>query len=132
MKLKNIIDIFEERLEDFGFSEEKKEKYRNYQKQYSSILFTDEALRKFFKTYKKDENFDNTIFIITGDHRIPEIPMASKIDRYHVPLIIYSPLLKRQAEFESVSSHFDVAPSLISFLKNNYDLKAPESNGFVG
>ena len=124
--------LFEERLEDFGFSEDKKEKYRNYQKQYSSILFTDEALREFFKKYKKDDNFDNTIFIITGDHRIPEIPMASKIDRYHVPLLIYSPLLKRQAEFESVSSHFDVAPSLISFLKNNYELKAPESNGFVG
>ncbi|SDR66577.1 LTA synthase family protein [Christiangramia echinicola] len=124
--------LFEERLEDFGFSEEKKERYRNYQKQYSSVLFTDEALRQFFQEYKKDDKFNNTIFIITGDHRIPEIPMASKIDRYHVPLLIYSPLLKRQEEFESISSHFDVAPSLISFLKNNYALKAPESNSFIG
>ena len=124
--------LFEDRLENFGFSEDKKKQYRNYQKQYSSILFTDEALRKFFDTYKKDDNFDNTIFVITGDHRIPEIPMASKIDRYHVPLLIYSPLLKRQAEFESISSHFDVAPSMISFLKKNYAINAPESNGFVG
>ncbi|GAA4325087.1 hypothetical protein GCM10023115_41020 [Pontixanthobacter gangjinensis] len=123
---------FEEKLEAFGFSEEKKKDYRNYKKQYSSILFADDALKNFIHAYSKKEEFENTIFIITGDHRIPEIPMASKLDRYHVPMIIYSPLLKRTGEFEAVSSHFDLAPSLVSFLKNNYGLKAPQINSFVG
>ena len=124
--------IFEEKLTDFGFDEEQKERYRNYTKQYTSILFADDALKNFFNSYKQREEFENTIFVITGDHRIPEIPMASKIDRYHVPMIIYSPLLKRTAEFESVSSHFDLTPSLVSFLKNNYQINAPEVNSFVG
>ncbi|MBT8294881.1 MAG: LTA synthase family protein, partial [Gramella sp.] len=124
--------IFEQKLEEFGFSEEKKEKYRNYKKQYSSILFTDMAMKDLFEEYQKQPGFENTIFVITGDHRIPEIPMASKIDRFHVPLIIYSPLLKRTAEFEAVSSHFDVAPSMVSFLKNNYAFQVPEVNAFIG
>ena len=123
---------FEERLEEFGFDEEKKERYQNYKKQYTSILFADDALKNFFQTYRERENFDNTIFIITGDHRIPEIPMASKIDRYHVPMIIYSPLLKRTATFEAVSSHFDLAPSMTAFLEENYDIEVPEINSYIG
>ncbi|MDR5589892.1 LTA synthase family protein [Christiangramia sp. SM2212] len=123
---------FEDRMTQFGFSEKKKEDYRNYTKQYTSILFTDDAIKNFIESYKQKDDFENTIFLITGDHRIPEIPMASKIDRYHVPLMIYSPMLKRPAEIESISSHFDIAPSLISFLSNNYDVKAPEINSFVG
>lgn len=123
---------FEEKMSEFGFSEEKKENYRNYREQYTSILFADDAIKNLIESYKEREDFENTIFLITGDHRIPEIPMASKIDRYHVPLIIYSPMINRPAEFESVSSHFDIAPSLISFLKNNYDIKSPEMNSFIG
>jgi phosphoglycerol transferase MdoB-like AlkP superfamily enzyme len=119
-------------MSEFGFSDEKKEKYRNYKEQYTSILFTDDAIKDLIARYSKREDFENTIFIITGDHRIPEIPMASKIDRYHVPLILYSPLLKRTAEFESVSSHVDVTPSLVSFLKNNFGIRAPQVNSFVG
>ncbi len=124
--------VFEKKLEEYGFSEEKKKNYRNYRKQYRSILYTDEALKNLIADYKKRPDYKNTIFIITGDHRIPEIPMASKIDRYHVPFIIFSPLLKRTAEFEAVSSHFDVAPSLLSFMKHNYGVKAPAVNSFVG
>ena len=124
--------IFEKKMNEFGFSEEKKEKYRNYKKQYSSILFTDMALKELFEEYQERPGFDNTIFVITGDHRIPEIPMASKIDRFHVPLIIYSPMLSRPAEFEAVSSHFDVAPSMVSFLKNNYSFQVPAVNAFIG
>ena len=53
---------------------------------------------------------------------MPEIPMKTKIDRYHVPLIIYSPLLKQPAQFESISTHFDITPSVI------VDAKEPLSN----
>jgi len=126
------IQKFENRMTEFGFSGEKKEEYRNYSKQYTSILFADDAIKNFIEAYKKRADFENTIFIITGDHRIPEIPMASKIDRYHVPLLIYSPMINRPADFESVSSHFDIAPTLVSFLKNNYHIKSPEINSFVG
>jgi arylsulfatase A-like enzyme len=63
---------------------------------------------------------------------MPEIPMRSKIDRYHVPLLIYSPLLKRTAKFSSVSTHFDITPSLLAWLKHSYQMQVPEMASWMG
>jgi uncharacterized sulfatase len=123
---------FEDRMQQLNFSNDKKQAYQDYRGQYASILFTDDALRTFFKEYKKRSDYNNTIFIITGDHRMPEIPMSTKIDRYHVPLIIYSPLLKRTASIASVSTHFDITPSLLSFLHDNYNFQKPTLAAWMG
>jgi len=58
--------------------------------------------------------------------------MSTKIDRYHVPLIIYSPLLKRSQTFGAVSSHFDITPSLLSLFKHQYNLKIPAVAAWMG
>jgi len=123
---------FEERMDYLKFNESEKESHRNYIKQYSTILYADDALKNFFSEYKKREDYDNTIFLITGDHRIPEIPMSTKIDRYHVPLIIYSPLLKRTAEIESISTHLNITPSILAYLKSNHNIKLPKYTSWVG
>lgn len=123
---------FEQRLEEIGFRDELKEEYSKYKKQYASILFMDDAIKEFFETYSKRADFNNTIFFITGDHRIPEIPMTSKIDRYHVPLMVYSPMLKRTAQIESISSHFDITPSVLAFMHEQYGIQTPSENAFVG
>jgi phosphoglycerol transferase MdoB-like AlkP superfamily enzyme len=126
------LKLFETRMSQLNFSEEKKATYRNYKLQYSSILYTDEALQNFFLKYQKRSDYANTIFVITGDHRMPEIPMSSKIDRYHVPLIIFSPMLKRTAQMESISTHFDITPSILAYLKTNYKLKIPAQSSWMG
>lgn len=115
-----------------GFDEEKKKESRNYIYQYASILFTDDALRNFFEAYSKRSDYNNTVFMITGDHRMPEIPMSTKIDRYHVPLIIFSPLLKRTANFASISTHFDITPSVLAWLKNQYNIAIPTIASWLG
>jgi phosphoglycerol transferase MdoB-like AlkP superfamily enzyme len=86
---------------------------------FSTVMYTDEALRKFFDTYRKRADFDNTIFIITGDHAMPELNITylNLLEKYHVPLIIYSPMLKKPGKFKSVSSHLDIAPSVLAMLK---------------
>lgn len=126
------IKQFEQRMVQLAFNEEEKAAHRNYKLQYSTVMYLDESLRNFFKAYEKRPDYANTIFLITGDHRMPEIPMSNKIDRYHVPLIIYSPMLKRTAKFESVSTHFDITPSLLSFLKTNVNLKIPALSSWMG
>jgi uncharacterized sulfatase len=98
----------------------------------STVIYTDEAIREFFEKYKKRKDFANTIFVITGDHRMPEIPMATKIDRFHVPLIIYSPLLKRSVKFESISTHFDIAPTIAAFMNKNYGVAKPLVTNWIG
>lgn len=126
------IQQFEKRMTALGFDDAKKTAYRNFQDQYASILYADESIQNFFKGYQKRADFDNTIFIITGDHRMPEIPLRTKIDRFHVPLIIYSPLLKRTAQMESISTHFDVTPSVLAFLKKSINLKLPIGSSWMG
>lgn len=123
---------FEQRLTQLSLSEDLKNQYRKYSKQYASILFTDDALRNFFSEYSKRPDFANTVFLITGDHRMPEIPMSSKLDRYHVPLIMYSPMLSRTTKFSSISTHFDITPSLLAWLGRSYHLQTPSLVSWMG
>ncbi|HEV7350624.1 LTA synthase family protein [Telluribacter sp.] len=122
----------EQRMTELAFSEDQKNKTRPYKQMLSTVLFSDEAIRDFFQTYQKRPDFANTIFLITGDHRMPEIPMTTKIDRYHVPLIVYSPLLSRKAYFRSISTHFDITPTLVSYLANNYPVQRPAVTSWLG
>jgi uncharacterized sulfatase len=115
-----------------GFDEVRKKEHRTYEKIYSTIMYTDEALRFFFEQYAKLPAYSNTVFIITGDHRLPEIEMSTKIDRFHVPLIIFSPMLKRTAYIQSISSQLDITPSLLAFLKKNYHIDVPSTAAWVG
>ncbi|MDE3234427.1 MAG: sulfatase-like hydrolase/transferase [Bacteroidota bacterium] len=123
---------FEARMNALGFSDKVKQQYRNYKYQYASILFADDAVRQLIEQYRQRPDFDHTVFLITGDHRMPEIPMNSKIDRYHVPLIVYSPLLKRRSTFSSVSTHFDITPTLLQWLHRQYALQIPDTVSWLG
>jgi uncharacterized sulfatase len=123
---------FEQRMQQLNFTEAEKDEHRRYKDQYATILFMDNSIREFINNYSKSTNFQKTIFVITGDHRMPEIPMSTKIDRYHVPLIIYSPMLKRAQKFKAVNTHFDIAPSLLMYLKHQYDFKIPQQATWIG
>lgn len=87
-----------------------------------TFMFADDCLKKFFADYAKRPEYQNTIFFITGDHHIGSFPSTGNIDDYHVPLIIYSPMLKEPAKFFSVNSHNNLAPTIISLLFNNYKM----------
>jgi uncharacterized sulfatase len=81
-------------------------------------MYTDESLRNFFREYARQPEFQHTIFILTGDHALPElIPLRpSPPASFNVPFVIWSPMLKAPQQFASVSSHFDVAPTLLALL----------------
>ena len=124
--------LFEDRMRELQFSEAEKANHRQYREIYSTILYTDAALRTYFEEAAKLPGYRNTIFIITGDHRLVEIPPSTRIDRYHVPLIIFSPRLSRPARIQSISSHLDIAPTLLAFLRHRYGLNAPDRVTWVG
>ena len=111
---------------DLGFSESKVTDYLSYENIYMTLLYADDAIREFFNEYKKRPEFENTIFIITGDHRLPEIPMATRLDRFRVPLILYSPKLSRQERFKGVVSHWEITPSILAFLQKQVAINLPE------
>jgi len=98
---------------------------------FASILYSDNSLKTFMEDYSKRPDFKNTIFIITGDHRLIPLTQKDKLCRFHVPLFIYSPLLKRTARFKSISSHWDITPSILAFLMNNYQFKPLNNTAFM-
>lgn len=125
-KLKNHLTNY------LGLSQSQVTEYMAYQNIYMTLLYADDAVKLFINEYKKRPEFSNTIFVITGDHRLPEVPMSSRIDRFHVPLIIYSPLLKRRDYFKGLSSHYEITPSLLAFLEKNAGIKLPEEVTWQG
>ena len=123
---------FKERMDQIGMNKKQKKETEVHSDIFSTVLYTDDALRFFFEQYKKREEYKNTIFIITGDHRIGTQNVKNKIDIYHVPLIIFSPMLNKSVKFSSVSSHANISPTLFPFLSKNFNFKLPEKVHWLG
>tara|TARA_R110001583_G_scaffold173582_2_gene327668 strand:+ start:23121 stop:25544 length:2424 start_codon:yes stop_codon:yes gene_type:complete len=98
---------------------------------YTSLYYTDTSIKNFMEAYAKREEYNNTIFIITGDHRLIPISQKDKLCRFHVPLYIFSPMLKQSEKFKSISSHWDVTPSILSFLMNNFKFNNLEETSWM-
>ena len=124
--------LYNQRLNSGILTSEQKKWATAHKDQLISVLNADDAIKGFFESYSKRPDFKNTIFVITGDHSMPEITLESKIDRFHVPLIIYSPLLKESKRFYKTVSHFDIAPSILAYYRNNYNLSTPSTVTWVG
>lgn len=99
---------------------------------FASILYADSALKSFFSSQARNADYANTIFIITGSHNLTDLPMENNLGRYRVPLLIYSPLLKKPAEITSLASHLDVVPSILGLLESRYDLIIPKEVAWLG
>jgi phosphoglycerol transferase MdoB-like AlkP superfamily enzyme len=74
-----------QRLAQLGIAGNANPGYAAQREIFASILYTDDALRRYFEGAARLPGFENTIFIVTGDHRLPELPMDTRIERYHVP-----------------------------------------------
>lgn len=121
-----------ERLKSLELNEKTKSFDQQYLKQLATVMYFDESIRYFFNEFSKAKEFANTIFIITGDHRMPEIPISTQIDRFHVPLVIYSPMLKKAEKFSSIVTHFDITPSLVAMLNGGKFIKRPTVASWMG
>lgn len=99
--------------------------------QFGSYMYLDQQLKKYFAELKKRPDFQNTIFILTGDHG-SEMWRRSALSKYHVPMIIYSPLLKKTYSTKEIVSHLDLTPTLHAYLQQAYGLVLPESTSYIG
>ena len=97
----------------------------------ASFMYADDCLKKFFMEYEQSEKYNNTIFIITGDHKFNTKDRSNSIDNYHVPLIIWSPMLSESHRFPAIVTHMDIAPSLLSHFKHSYGIEYPENETWL-
>ena len=108
-----------------NLSKQQKRNILNSIDTYGCFAYSDWAIQQLIEGYKKRNDFENTIFIITGDHSCFATQFAG-YSNYHVPLIIYSPMLKSDRKMKGVVSHRDITPTILSLLQNNYDLEVPK------
>lgn len=86
------------------------------------VKFTDYAIHEFIEMAKKKPWFADTVFVMVADHcggsaRKVELP----VDRYHIPLFIYSPKHIKPQIISTLSSQIDVAPTLLGLLNFSYE-----------
>lgn len=91
--------------------------------EYNAIQYADESLRQFFAQAERQPWFDNTVFVLVGDHglameKAQECELPDMIN--HVPLIIYSKQLPAR-EYSDVVSQNDIAATLLSLIGHSYD-----------
>ena len=86
------------------------------------VEYADWSLRKFITLSKKEEWFDNTLFVFVADHGAPfNASYDIALNYFHTPLIIYSPsLLKASKTFKNIGSQIDIFPTIMGLLKQPY------------
>ena len=97
----------------------------------ATILYQDLCLKDFFEQYKKRKNFENTIFVFTGDHA-SGMMKKNDLSAFHVPLIIWSPLLLKNKTFPALVSHNDFVSTIETLLKENYGLTSSQYVHWLG
>ncbi|MCK9452976.1 MAG: sulfatase-like hydrolase/transferase [Bacteroidales bacterium] len=105
--------------------------FQTYKKYVLTLIFVDDALEEFISESRKSEDFENTIFIITGDHPMTEMPIENSLKRYHVPLLFYSDKLIKPDKISGKTSHLDIYESLLSLLAD-YGVEPPEYTAALG
>lgn len=83
------------------------------------IGYTDNALRKFFDSARKQPWYNNTIFVITADHtnETNHAEYQTDLGGFSVPIIIYEPGNDSIANcYDKVAQHIDIMPTILGML----------------
>jgi len=111
---------FDKKMEDIPNSNAIKKTLKETKQVLVTYMFSDDCLKDFFKKYAKRPEYNNTIFFIMGDHHIGSFPSTNGLDDYHVPLIVYSPMLKQSKKFYSINTHNNIGPTITNLVLANY------------
>ncbi len=85
--------------------------------QFNSLRFTDYSLGYFFSLAQKSEYYKNTLFVITGDHGLPDdggvnVPEGVhlwNLEKYHVPLVLHhAQIFAEPAVDNKMAGHTDL------------------------
>lgn len=104
----------------FNIPEEYKGKFpEGTMKIHPTVGYTDNALREFFATVKKQPWYENTIFVITNDHTNMRYydEFRSDIGAFCGPVIIYDPSGDIEPGMrDGVAQQIDIMPTLLDYL----------------
>lgn len=84
-----------------------------------TVGYTDNALREFFATARKQPWFDNTVFVITNDHTNmrDHDQYRSSIGAFYGPILIYDPSGDIiPGERNAIAQQTDIMPTILNHL----------------
>lgn len=96
--------------------------------EYNSLRFSDHALREFFKLAEKSGYYENTIFLVFGDHGLAA-PQSENMPRgyvefnlinHQIPLIIAGGPVKKPQVVDEAASQVDILPTVMGILGRPY------------
>jgi phosphoglycerol transferase MdoB-like AlkP superfamily enzyme len=89
-----------------------------------AVKYTDYAIGKFIREASKKPWFENTLFIITADHCASSAGKTDlPINKYQIPMLIFSPLHVTSGIQSRLMSQIDIAPTLLGMLNFSYKTK---------
>jgi len=108
------------KVSDYGFM---------HLKELNSFRFMDHSIGQFLEMARKEDYFDNTLFVFFGDHGItsrtgkhtPKSEDHLQVSSHRVPLVLYGPkILKQTGKNQTVASELDILPTIAALTKNSY------------
>jgi phosphoglycerol transferase MdoB-like AlkP superfamily enzyme len=89
-----------------------------------AVKYTDYAIGKFIKSCSHKSWFANTVFVIIADHCASSAGKSElPIQKYHIPLLIYSPSNIPASHMDRLMSQIDLGPTLLGLLNFSYTSK---------
>ncbi len=87
----------------------------------AAVKYSDFAIGKFIDEARTKPWFDNTIFVIVGDHCANSAGKTDvPVNNYHIPLVVYAPSIIAPRAVDTLSSQIDYAPTLFELLGWSY------------
>jgi phosphoglycerol transferase MdoB-like AlkP superfamily enzyme len=91
----------------------------------TAMRYNDFALGEFFSKVRQHGGFDNTLFVVLGDHGFGGEAQITDIDlwRFHVPLLFWGKDVQKKfgARRSVVGSQVDVVPTIMGLLGGRYE-----------
>lgn len=89
-----------------------------------AVKYTDYSIGKFIKDASRKSWFSNTVFVIVADHCASSAGKTElPINKYHIPMLIYSPGNIMPGKMDRLMSQIDVGPTLLGLLNFSYTSK---------
>ena len=88
-----------------------------------ALAYTDSAIGQFLDFLKENGLYEDTAFVILGDHQFREKKKTTIWDTYHVPFAIVAPGVLEPGRIHTVAGQTDILPTLVDL----FHISAPYS-----
>lgn len=88
---------------------------------HESIGYADEVLRQFFAAAKKQDWYDNTLFIITADHAFYAVSnyYMTALGRYRIPMALFHPSDSTfKGDTDRIVQQIDIMPTVMDYVND--------------